>query len=112
MATIEQCVVAFTELAARLASADPATRGKAALDRSVSCRLSDLDVIFAGRLHDGELTDLHPVTQSDGQIKLTMTSDDLILLTKGELNLVSSWAAGRIKIEASVMDLIKLRGAF
>ena len=112
MASIEQCAAAFADLAAKLGAADTATRSKATLDRSVTCRLTDLDVIFAGQLRDGGLHDIRQVAQADGQIKLTMTSDDLIALTEGQLNLVSAWSSGRVKIDASVFDLLKLRNAF
>jgi alkyl sulfatase BDS1-like metallo-beta-lactamase superfamily hydrolase len=112
MATVEQCERAFGSLAAKLSSADAATRDKAALNRSVSCELRDLDVTFGGQLRDGALHDVRQVAKSDAQIKLAMSSDDLIALTDGQLNLVQAWASGRVKIEASVFDLLKLRSAF
>jgi putative sterol carrier protein len=41
-----------------------------------------------------------------------MTSDDLLKLVDGELNMASAWASGRVKIDASVFDLLKLRSVF
>ena len=38
-----------------------------------------------------------------------MGSDDLIALTDGELDFAKAWLSGRIKVEASVRDLLKLR---
>jgi hypothetical protein len=112
MASVAECEQALHRLAARLADADPAARKKAALDRSMTCTLRDLDVIFGGRLHDGELLDIRKVDSADAQVKMTMTSDDLIKLVAGELNLPSALATGRIKIDANVFDLLKLRSIF
>ncbi|MDP9092539.1 MAG: SCP2 sterol-binding domain-containing protein [Actinomycetota bacterium] len=112
MASVADCEQALHTLAARLAGADPATKKKAALDRSMTCTLRDLGVTFSGQLHEGELLNLHQVEHADGQIKMTMTSDDLIKLVAGELNVGSAFATGRIKIDASVFDLLKLRSIF
>ena len=41
-----------------------------------------------------------------------MSSDDLIRFVAGELNFASAWAAGRVKVDARVVDLLKLRSIF
>jgi hypothetical protein len=112
MATVEECEQAFHGLAAKLAGAHPETRRKASLDRSLTCTLRDLKVIFAGHLRDGELTNIRQVEKSDGQVKMTMTSDDLLKLVAGDLSMGSAWASGRVKIDASIFDLLKLRSVF
>jgi putative sterol carrier protein len=112
MASVEECEQAFHGLAAKLAGADPDARRKASFDRSLTCTLRDLKVIFAGQLRDGELLDIRQVDKSDGQVKMTMTSDDLLKLVSGELSMGSAWASGRVKIDASVFDLLKLRSIF
>ena len=112
MATIEECEQAFQGLAGKLAGVDARTRQKAALDRSISCRITDLDVIFRGQLRDGGLRDIHQVDRPDAQVKLALASDDLVQLTAGELNFASAWASGRLKVDASVFDLLKLRSLF
>jgi putative sterol carrier protein len=112
MATVEECAKAFQGLAARLAGADASTKRKASLDRSLSCTLRDLKVTFAGRLRDGELLDIRQVDTPNAQVRMTMTSDDLLKLVAGELNMASAWATGRVKIDANVFDLLKLRSVF
>lgn len=117
MASIAACEQALQALADRLASADADAKSKAALDRTISCRLRDLDLVFAGRLHDGELVGiakLDPAKADSGpaQVRMTMTSDDLIKLVAGELHMGSAWATGRIRIDASVRDLLRLRTLF
>ena len=112
MATIEECQQALQRLADQLAGVDTETRKKVALDRSITCRLRDLGVTFGGQLRDGGLHDLRHVDQHDGQLRLTTDSDDLVRLASGELNFVSAWASGRLRVDASVFDLLKLRSLF
>jgi hypothetical protein len=109
VASVEQCEIAFGQLADRLAAVDERARKSAMLDRSVSCKLTDLEVIFAGRLSEEGLSELRQVEQPDAQIRIELSSDDLIKLTAGELNFVSAWGSGRIRIDANVLDLLKLR---
>ena len=109
MATVEECEAAMHQLAERLRSPDASdTRGKM-LDRSISCRLTDLGVTFAGQLRGGEIVDIRQVATPNGQIKLATASDDLIALVDGRLNFAKAWASGRLKVDASVFDLLKLR---
>lgn len=113
MASVEECDAAFRALADRLSSTDPTKRND--LDRTLSCTLPDLGVVFAGHLHDGTLTDIQQVEDGKGpkaQVKLTMSSDDLIALVDGRLKFASAWASGRVKIDAGVFDLLKLRSLF
>ncbi len=109
MATVEECEAAMHKLADRLKSPDGAEARGRMIDRSISCHLRDLDVTFAGRLRGGEITGIHQAPGPDGQIKLALTSDDLISLVNGELNFAKAWTSGRLKVDANVFDLLKLR---
>jgi putative sterol carrier protein len=109
VATVEECEAAMHKLAARLKSPDAdEARGKM-IDRSISCQLRDLGVTFSGQLRGGEIVGIHRAPKPDGQIKLATTSDDLIALVDGQLNFAKAWASGRLKVDASVFDLLKLR---
>lgn len=112
MATVEECEKAFRDLAARLGTVDEHRRKQVVLDRSLSCTLRDLGVVFAGQLRDGELRDIRQVGTADAQIKLTMASDDLLKLTSGELSFAQAWATGKLRVDANVFDLLKLRSIF
>jgi hypothetical protein len=109
VATIEQCIQALSGVLGDL-TANPAAKG---LDRSLSCRLTDLHQVVEGRLHGGEITDLHAVAEDPpparADIRLTMASDDLLSLTAGDLEFARAWASGRVKMEASIRDMLKLR---
>jgi hypothetical protein len=109
MATAEECEAAMHRLADRMQGMDADTKRKTMLDRSVTCQLRDLGVTFGAQLRDGTLQDIRQVESADGQIRLTMTGDDLLELVDGQLNFGKAWASGRIKVHASVFDLLKLR---
>lgn len=112
MASVEECAQALATLAARLAAADGHAKRKAAVDRSLTCTLTDLHVVFGGRLHDGELLDIRQVDRADAQVKMAMTSDDLVALVAGRLSMASAFASGRVKIDAGIRDLLRLRSVF
>ncbi|MGP3984475.1 SCP2 sterol-binding domain-containing protein [Streptomyces sp. KR80] len=112
MRTIEECGRALTRLSENLARADGDLRRAAALDRSLSCRITDLDVTFVGRLAEGHIRNVTSVPgppPERAQIRLTMASDDLIALVDGELNFAKAWGSGRVKLEAALLDLLRLR---
>src|SRR4051812_25805668 len=91
-------------------ASSPAAKG---MDRSLSCRLTDLGQVVQARLTDSEIKDMQPVPDDPSlgpaDIRLTMSSDDLLALTSGELSFAPAWATGRIKLEAGLRDMLKLR---
>jgi putative sterol carrier protein len=111
VATAEQCEEALHTLAERLPD-NEASRRKAEFERTISCTIRDLNVIFGGRLKDGQLLDIGAVATPDAQVRLTMTSDDLLALVAGDLKMASAWATGRVKIDAGVRDMVRLRSIF
>ncbi|MFD7710393.1 SCP2 sterol-binding domain-containing protein [Streptomyces sp. NPDC059785] len=112
MATIEECRAALDKLSDNLSGADGDVRSAASLNRSLSCRITDPDVTFAGRLQDGriEVLDTYPgPPREKAQIRLAMTGDDLVALVDGDLNFAKAWGSGRVKLEAGLRDLFRLR---
>ncbi|MEU4264990.1 SCP2 sterol-binding domain-containing protein [Streptomyces argenteolus] len=112
MATMAECRSALDTLSGNLASADGDVRGAAALDRSLSCHIRDLDVTFTGRLTNGRIRVLDMVDgppRKKAEIRLAMTGDDLVALVNGELNFAKAWGSGRVRLEAGFRDLLKLR---
>ncbi|MGY1710345.1 alkyl sulfatase C-terminal domain-containing protein [Geodermatophilus sp. SYSU D00758] len=109
MATTEECRTALESVLGDLA-AKPAAKG---LDRSLSCHLPDLGEVFRARLSRGAVRDLRAEPAADSlqkaDIRLTMASDDLVALTRGELSFGPAWASGRVKLEAGLRDMLRLR---
>ncbi|HYN93124.1 MAG TPA: SCP2 sterol-binding domain-containing protein [Pilimelia sp.] len=109
MATVDECREALRRLAARLDANADQVRERVNLDRSLACRVSDLDVAFHGRLAGGRLHDLTDGDDQRAKIRLTAHSDDLVALVDGQLDVGKALAARRISINANPFDLLKLR---
>ncbi|MFD0042413.1 SCP2 sterol-binding domain-containing protein [Streptomyces anulatus] len=112
MATMAECRSALRRLSDNLAAAEGDVRGTAALDRSLSCHIKDLDITFTGRLADGRILVRDTVEgppREKAEIRLAMTGDDLVALVDGELNFAKAWGSGRVRLEAGFRDLLKLR---
>lgn len=112
MATIEECRAALDKLSDSMQHAEGNVRAAAAMDRSVSCHITDLDMTFAGRLTGGriEVRDTFPgPPREKAQIRLAMKGDDLVALVDGDLHFARAWGAGRVRLEAGLRDLFHLR---
>ncbi|WP_329115152.1 SCP2 sterol-binding domain-containing protein [Streptomyces sp. NBC_01465] len=112
MATTEECRSALDTLSDNMAQANSQVRSAAALDRSLSCHITDLDVTFTGRLVDGriEVRDTqHGPPREKAEIRLAMKGDDLVAMVGGELNFAKAWGSGRVRLEAGFRDLLRLR---
>lgn len=121
MATIEECRSALEQLSSSIANANEQVAGATAVDRSVSCRITDLGITFTGRLTDGLIHDIgthHDISAHRGvdgtpteraQIRLAMAGDDLVGLVEGRLHFAKAWATGRVRLEAGLRDLLRLR---
>jgi hypothetical protein len=109
VATLEECMTALDGFVRTLAAADAARD----LDRSVSCRLTDLGQVVSGRLALGAVHDMTALPDGPAvpkaDIRLTMSSDDLLALTSGRLSFTPAWASGRVKLEAGLRDMLRLR---
>ena len=112
MATTEECRAALEKLSDNMRNAEGDVATAASMDRSVSCRITDLDVTFVGRMTGGRIVVRDTVQgppKEKAQIRLTMAGDDLVALVNGELNFAKAWGAGRVKLEAGLRDLLQLR---
>ncbi|SCF57140.1 SCP-2 sterol transfer family protein [Streptomyces sp. Ncost-T10-10d] len=112
MATMAECRSALEKLSDNLARADGDVRSAAALDRSLSCHIKDLDITFTGRLTNGRIQVLDTADGPPGEkaeIRLAMTGDDLVAMVNGEMNFARAWGAGRVRLEAGFRDLLRLR---
>jgi hypothetical protein len=109
MATVAECEAALHDAAALLHTIDEEMRRQHAVDRTVTCWVSDLKECFSARLGAHGLTDITRGATHDGQVRIKVSSDDLIALTKGELSFPVAWATGRVKVDASISDLLRLR---
>ena len=109
MATAHEVETIVRGLAVRLAELDPEIRGRAALHRTVSCRVVDLGVVWSGRVCEDGLCDLTDGPSRRAQVRLAVSSDDLLALSVGRLAVRTAWASGRLRVQAGPLDLLTLR---
>jgi hypothetical protein len=109
VASVDECRQALTELAAKMAANADQVRNRVNLDRTLACRITDLGAAFHGRIADGRLVDLADGDDPKAKIALNTSSDDLLRLVRGELDLPKALAARRVSLQANPLDLLKLR---
>jgi hypothetical protein len=105
VATVDECRDSLHRLAARLEAKGASTD----LDRTLACWVSDLGVGFRGRLTGGRLVDIADGEDPKAKIKMTSSSDDLVAMLDGRLNVAKAMMSNRVQIHASVFDLLKLK---
>jgi hypothetical protein len=110
MNSADDCREALQKLAGRLSELSPADRDQFFGDRSISVTIPDLGVTYATRLGVGDdpVRDVLP-GDPPADIRLTASSDEVIALSQQPMNIARSWVTGKIKIEASMKDLFRLR---
>jgi SCP-2 sterol transfer family len=110
MATAQECQEALQKLAGRLSEMSPADRENYFGDRSMSVTIPDLGVTFMTRLGGGEepVREVGP-DEPPADIRVTANSDEVLSLAQSPMNIARAWVAGRVKIEASMKDLFRLR---
>jgi len=114
MASVEACRTALDELSGMLTAVDPQIRARHVPERTVHCRLSDLDLSFVGRIGPDGVHDLVESDEDDppADVRVTMTSDELVALANRDEDFLHGWLRGRIQISASMRDLLRLRSLF
>jgi len=111
MNTAEQCREALQKLADRLTEISPDDRADYFGNRTLSCAIPDLGVTFRTRLatEGAELVREQTPGDPPADIKITANSDEVLSLTESPMNIARMWLSGKVKIDASVKDLFRLR---
>jgi predicted lipid carrier protein YhbT len=113
MATKREVETKLREMIARLGEAGDDVHDNLARTlpdpRMVRIEVSDLEAFYGTELADGRLGKLQKGEPPEADIKLRATSDDLVAMIDGELGLLKSYLSGRVRIEASLSDLLALR---
>jgi predicted lipid carrier protein YhbT len=111
VATAEECRQALDSLTGRISELGPEERAEHLVDREVSCHVTDLDVTFVTRLGAAGADPVRLMNGQDGkaQIRLAARSDDLVTLAADPGSFGRAWLTGKLKIEASIFDLFRLR---
>jgi hypothetical protein len=110
MTSAEECRAALQKLAGRLSELSPAERDQYFGNRTISVTIPDLAVTFVTLLGTGN----NPVREAapgepPADIRITAKSDEVIALAEQPMNIARAWVTGRVRIEASMKDLFRLR---
>jgi hypothetical protein len=111
MATVEECHKALEAMAGRISELDPETRAAHLADRSMSVMVTDLGVTFVIQLGvngGGPVTEA-PAGAQPANIRFRTQSDELITIATDPGRFARAWITGRVKVEASLGDILRLR---
>jgi hypothetical protein len=111
MASAEECREALQKLTGRLAEMNPGDRASYFGHRSMSCEVTDLGVTFVTRFTDNGAEPVVEANPGDppADIRLTASSDDVLHLSESPANIARMWVSGKVKVHASMRDLLALR---
>src|SRR6185437_4414089 len=111
MATAEECRSALESLVGRLAGLDAADRAAYLADRTLSCTVTDLGITFLTKLGPDGAGPVTDATGTDPQanVRFSTNSDELLLIAADPGRFARAWLTGRIKVDASLSDLFRLR---
>ncbi|MCU1599895.1 MAG: hypothetical protein JWO22_604 [Frankiales bacterium] len=108
MATEAECDTALRSLVDMLAQVPTEVRARYVLDRSVSVKVYDLGVTWSGRLCEDGIVGLTTGDDAKAQVRLSVSSDDLIALVEGRQAVPSALATGKVRVQASPLDMLRL----
>jgi predicted lipid carrier protein YhbT len=111
MATAEECRAALESLTGRIAEMDAKDRATHLADRTLSCRVTDLNVTFVTRLGGEGASQVieAPNGAAPAQIRFSAKSDEVLAIAADPGSFARAWLGGRLKVEGNVFDLLRLR---
>ncbi|HTS97946.1 MAG TPA: hypothetical protein VMI33_15140 [Streptosporangiaceae bacterium] len=111
MATADECRTALEGLTARLSDMHPDDRAANLVDRTLSCEIPDLGLTFVTRLGAHGADPVREAANGDGraQIRFVANSDVVVSIGDNPGHFGHAWLTGRLRVHASVFDLLRLR---
>jgi len=111
MATTEECREALESLTDRIAEMDAKDRATHLVDRTLSCRVPDLGVIFLTRLGPHGADPIKEVENGSppAQVRFTADSDVVVAIAGDPGTFMRAWLSGKLKVQGSIFDLLHLR---
>lgn len=77
--------------------------------RVIEATCTDLGLMYHARWRFGQLGELVPGAATRPDIRIHVASTDLVQLADGTLPFRRAWSEQRVRIDASMADLIRLR---
>lgn len=109
MATSDEVDEAVASLLDRLGQLDDGSRALLPSDRLIEARCPDLDYVRFAHWQGGRMLMLDGEPDRRADIRISVRSDDLIALVDGDLPFGRAYASSRLRLDASMTDLLRLR---
>jgi hypothetical protein len=111
LATAEDCRKALEGLTARLSDMHPDDRAAHLVDRTLSCEVPDLGVMFLTRLGPDGAEPVREATEEDkpAQVRFVANSDVIVSISDDPGSFARAWLSGRLRVHANIFDLLRLR---
>jgi hypothetical protein len=111
MATADECRAALENLLSRIAELSARDRAAHVLDRTMSCRVTDLGVTFVTRVRP---EGVGPVVLAEAgappaQVRFTAASDAVVAVGADPGTFLRAWVTGKIRVQGNPRDLLHLR---
>ena len=97
-------------LMARLDGNESNVRSAIPTRKVLRCQVPDLNTAWNSVVENGHVS--QPTeAPSDGPADITLRvgSDDLVDLVEGRISFLSAFSSGKVKVDASIVDLLRLR---
>lgn len=111
MAEVEEIERILDGVLGRLTDLDPNTRSMLPSRRTIEARCPDLDLVRHAEWRQGQLHLLDVAPSRRPDIRISVRSDDIVRISEGDLTFGQAYLAGRVRIDASMSDLLRLRAA-
>jgi hypothetical protein len=95
----------------RLAENQDSVRSAIPERKVLACQVSDLDTVWYSVIEDGRVSPPSQTPPDGGRVDITLRvgSDDLVDLIEGRRSFLSAFTSGKVKVDASIIDLLRLR---
>ena len=109
MASVEEVEVVLQDLLERLEDVDDSTRALLPSKRTIEARCPDLDLIRYAMWERGRITPIAELPRARPDIRISVRSDDLLAIAAGDLTFSRAYSSSRVRLDASMSDLLRLR---
>lgn len=109
MATVEEVDAVIWQLLGRFGEVDEDLRALLPSRRTIEARCPDIDYVRHAEWRRGELFVLDEPPPRRADIRISVRSDDLMAIASGELPFARAYATSRVRLDASMTDLLRLR---
>jgi hypothetical protein len=111
MATAEECREALDSLLGQISELDPEQRAANLAERTLSAEIPDLGLKFWTQLGPEGAEPVRLASEADAtaQVRFTADSDVVVSIAQDPQRFARAWLTGRVKVHASLRDVMRLR---